>query len=326
MLSFVTLTLGLVLLIGGGALLVRGASDIATSLGIPPLVVGLTVVGFGTSSPELVVNILGAARGETDLAFGNVVGSNISNLALVLGAAALMAPIAIQSALIKRELPLLLLGTTILTVMALDGVIEGHAPVISRSDSIVLLLLFGVFIYLNILDFYRPKAADPLFDEVSDYPLIGADQPSTWRWVMVVGGLILLFAGGHFTVDGAIGIAESLGVTTTAIGLFVVAIGTSLPELVTSVIAAMRKESDLALGNVIGSNLFNSLVVLPASGLVASVPVPRGGVVDLLVSLGLAAFLLPVFFLRNATLGRAAGLLLLVVYVAYAVARLRIVE
>ena len=322
MLSAITLIVGLVLLVGGGALLVRGASDIATTLGISPLVVGLTVVGFGTSSPELVVNIIGAASGATDLAFGNVVGSNISNLALVLGAAALMAPIRIQSALVRRELPLLLLATTIMTVMALDGVLEGHAPVISRSDAIVLLLLFGIFIYTNVLDFIQTRQLDPLLQEMGDYPLVGKAAVSSWRWPMTIGGIVLLYVGGQLTVDGAIDLADTVGISATAVGLFVVAIGTSLPELVTSIIAAARKEADLALGNVIGSNLFNSLVVLPASGLVASVPIPEGGVADLVVSWALAAFLLPVFFLGKAYLGRVIGVMLLITYGTYAVWRL----
>lgn len=322
MLSAITLFVGLVLLVGGGALLVRGACGIAAGLGVSPLIVGLTVVGFGTSSPELVVNIIGAASGATDLAFGNVVGSNISNLALVLGAAALMAPIKIRSALVRRELPLLLLGTTILTVMALDGLLEGRTPMISRSDSIVLLLLFGIFIYTNVLDFIRTRHKDSLLLEMSDYPLIATDSADPWRWPMAIGGMAMLFVGGQMTVSGATDLAETLGIAATTIGLFVVAIGTSLPELVTSIIAAARKETDLALGNVIGSNLFNSLVVLPASGLVASVPIPAGGVTDLAVSWALAAFLVPVFFLGKAYLGRAMGVFLLLVYAGYAALRL----
>ena len=322
MLSAITLIAGLVLLVGGGAVLVRGASDIATSLGMSPLVVGLTVVGFGTSSPELVINILGAARGATDLAFGNVVGSNISNLALVLGAAALMAPIRIQSALVRRELPLLLLATTIMTVMALDGLLEGRTPMISRSDSIVLLLLFGIFIYTNVLDFVQTRHKDPLLAEMGDYPLVDMDAVSRWRWPMTIGGIALLYVGGQLTVDGAIDLAEVRGISATAVGLFIVAIGTSLPELVTSIIAAARKEADLALGNVIGSNLFNSLVVLPASGLVASVPIPEDGVSDLVMSWALAAFLVPVFFFGKAYLGRWIGVLLLLVYASYAAWRL----
>ena len=322
MLSAATLLLGLVLLLGGGTLLVRGASDVASAYGVSPLVVGLTIVGFGTSAPELVVNVVGAANGATDLAFGNVVGSNISNLALVLGAAAMMSPIAIQGGLVRRELPLLLLGTTILTVMALDGILEGREPVISRSDAIVLLLFFGIFIYTNALDLFHDKRRDQLLAEVGDYPLLAKEAPSPWRWPMTIGGMALLYAGGQFTVDGASVLAESLGISATTIGLFVVAIGTSLPELVTSIIAAARKESDLALGNIVGSNLFNSLVVLPASALVTPVPIPRGGVTDLTMSWVLAAVLLPVFFLGRARLGRLAGLLLLVTYGTYAIYRI----
>ena len=324
MLSAATLLLGLILLLGGGALLVRGASDIAAGYGVSPLVIGLTVVGFGTSAPELVVNVIGAASGATDLAFGNVVGSNISNLALVLGAAALMTPITIQSGLVRRELPLLLLGTTILTVMALDGILEARPPAITRSDSIVLLLLFGIFIYTNVLDFVQAKREDRLLEELGDYPLGPTEQVSPWRWAITLGGMVMLFLGGNLTVDGATDVARQLGVSATTIGLFVVAIGTSLPELVTSIIAAMRKESDLALGNIIGSNLFNSLAVLPISGLVAPIEIPSGGVTDLVMSWVLAAILVAVFFLGRASLGRAMGALLLTTYAAYAFYRITV--
>ena len=323
MLDAATLLVGLVILVGGGALLVRGASDIAESYGVSPLIIGLTVVGFGTSAPELVVNSIGAAKGATDLAFGNVIGSNISNLALVLGAAALMMPIRIQGALVKRELPFLLLA---MVVMALDGPLEGRESVIGRSDAVVLLLLFGVIVYMSVLELHEQQSKDPFFDEVYDYALIAHEPASRMQWFMVLGGIAMLYAGGHFTVEGAVGLAEHLGISATTIGLFVLAIGTSLPELVTSIIAAARKESDLALGNVIGSNLFNSLLVLPVSSMITPVAVPRGGVVDLLVSLGLAAFLVPVFFLGEARLGRVAGGFLLLVYGAYAMVRIAYID
>ena len=325
MLSAATLLLGLILLLGGGALLVRGACQIANAYGVSPLVIGLTVVGFGTSAPELVVNVIGASSGATDLAFGNVVGSNISNLALVLGAAAIMTPITIQSGLVKREIPLLLLATTIVTVMALDGILESRTPAITRSDAIVLLLLFGIFIYTNVLDFVQAKNADQLLEEVQDYPLIATQPASPWRWATTFGGIALLYAGGSLTVSGAAEVAELLGVSATTIGLFVVAIGTSLPELVTSIIASLKKESDLALGNIIGSNLFNTLAVLPVSGLVAPVEIPDGGVTDLIMSWVLAAILLPVFFLGRAHLGRAMGVLLLLAYGSYAYYRITFV-
>ncbi len=322
MLDALILLFGLALLLGGGMMLVRGASDIAQTYGISPVVIGLTVVGFGTSAPELVVNVIGASRGETDLAFGNVIGSNISNLALVLGAAALMMPIDIQRGLVKRELPFLLLATSILTVMGLDGLLENRIPAIGRSDALVLTLLFGVIVYTNVLELFFERFEDPLLIEVDASPLVVARDDNRWRWPITLGGIALLFGGGHFTVQGASAVAINLGVPATTIGLFVVAIGTSLPELVTSVIAAIRKECELALGNIIGSNLFNSLIVLPVSGMIAPVTIPEGGLADLVVSWALAAFLIPVFFFGQARLGRAAGVFLIVSYFTYATARI----
>jgi len=326
MIDFASLLLGLASLVGGGLLLVRGASDIASTYGVSPMVVGLAVVGFGTSSPELVVNTISASSGATDLAFGNVIGSNITNLALVLGAAALMMPITIQGGLVKRELPFLLLATVIMVVMALDGLLEGRPSIIGRSEAIVLVLLFGVIVYTNVLEMHRQMHDDALFDEVYDYLLIAEESGSRWKWPMALGGIAMLFVGGHYTVEGATGVALRLGIAPTAIGLFVIAIGTSLPELVTSIIAAMRNESDLALGNVVGSNLFNSLVVLPVTSMIEPIPVPKGGVVDLVVSLALAGFIVAAFFLGRARLGRVAGVFLLLVYAAYATTRLVLLD
>lgn len=322
MTSALTLVFGLVMLVGGGALLVRGASEIAAGFGISPMVIGLTVVAFGTSSPELVVNVIGASSGASGLAFGNVVGSNISNLGLVLGAAALMAPITIQGQLVRREIPLLLLATTVAMVLALDGPLEQREGMIGRSDAAVLLLLFCIFVYVNLLDFMEARRVDPLLAEAQDYPLFTAGRSDPWRWPMAIGGVVLLYFGGELTIDGGVELAEGFGVPATVIGLFVVAIGTSLPELVTSIIAAARKESDLALGNVVGSNLFNTLIVLPAGGAIQPIALPDGGLVDLAVSWLLVAILIPIFFLGRATLSRPVGALLLLAFVAYAVARI----
>mgnify|MGYP001819857246 FL=1 len=321
MIAFLTLLLGLVLLIGGGGMLVRGASDIATRFGVSPLLVGLTIVGFGTSAPELVVNILSASRGATDLAFGNVIGSNISNMALILGTAAIIMPIKIQGQLVRREIPLLLLATTIMTVMALDGKIEGLEPYVGRTDSVVLLLLFAIFLYTMVLDLFVVQQQDALLTNLQDYPLLGTDLTMRFGWLLALGGLALLFVGGKLTVDGAVAMAEIFAVPANIVGLFVVAIGTSMPELVTSIIAAVRNESDLAVGNVVGSSLFNSLVVLPVTGLVQPVPVPEGGIADLLVSWGFVALLIPVFFLGQARLSRGFGVVLFLAYVAYVVVR-----
>ena len=316
------LMLGIILLLAGGALLVRGASAIAAGFGVSPLVVGLTVVAFGTSTPELVVNIVGALNDATDLAFGNVAGSNISNLALVLGAAALMRPINIQSQLVRREIPLLLLATAIITVMVLDEPLTGRQTVIDRSDSLILFLLFGVFVYISVMDFMRTKRSDALLAEIEEIPFPKPRQTVGLDWAMVLAGCGLLFFGGELTVTNGVALAAALDVPAVVVGLFVVAVGTSMPELVTSIIAAIRDESDLALGNVVGSNIVNALVVLPASGVLALVPVTHKGIGDLVFSLLLAAALIPLFLFGNARLGRRAGATLVLVYLGYAVYRI----
>ena len=321
MISLAGLILGVALLLGGGTFLVRGASEVAAKYGVPPIVVALTIVAFGTSAPELVVNVVGAARGATDLAFGNIVGSNISNLALVLGAAALMAPLTIQGQVVRREVPLLLLATTVMLIMALDGVLEDRPPMIGRTDAMVLLVLFCVFLYNSVRDVAGIPQPDPLMDHLESNPLIETRPRGRLGWLQVAAGIALLFVGGEMSVRSGVAVAEALGISATIVGLFMVAVGTSMPELVTSIIAAARRESDLAVGNVVGSNIFNSLMVLPATGLTANIPIPRGGVGDLIVSLALAALLIPVFIFGKAHLGRQAGGILLAAYVAYVVAR-----
>jgi cation:H+ antiporter len=324
MFTFAGVCLGILLLIGGGGMLVRGASEIAGRYGVSPMIVGLTIVSFGTSSPELVVNVMGALRGETALAFGNVIGSNISNLGLVLGLSALLAPITLHGEVVRREVPLLLLATTMITVMALDGYLEGNAPTIGRSDAIVLMLVFCIFIYITAMDFARNKLSDQILTEIEANPAVHAINPAPegrLSWFFVLAGVLLLLGGGELTVQNGSDLAGQFGVSPTIVGLFVVAVGTSMPELVTSVIAALRGESDLALGNVIGSNIFNSLLVLPVSGLMSQIPVPDGGVGDLVLSWGFAAVLIPIFFLGEKRLGRAAGAMFLLLYFSYAAYR-----
>ena len=321
MTSFLGVLAGIVLLIGGGAALVAGASQLAARLGVSPLIIGLTIVGFGTSSPELIVNVIGALEGETGLAFGNVVGSNIANLALVLGLTAVFRPVEIESSVVRREVPLLLLVTSVITVMALDGPILGTAAVISQSDALVLLLLFGIFVYITVQDVLLARRQDPLLTEIEDNPIIVTHPVSPrisrmcWLWIIL--GFTLLFFGGELTVKSGVALADQLGVSSTLVGLFVVAVGTSMPELVTSVIAAVRKESDLAIGNLVGSNIFNCLIVLPASTVAGPILVPAGGVQDLVFTWFLAALLIPVFFIGKACLGRLVGVVLLAAYFGY---------
>jgi len=313
--------LGIALLLAGATALIGGSSQIATRWGVSEIIVGLTIVAFGTSLPELVVNILSALRGETDLAFGNVVGSNIANFGLVLGAAAAIAPMHIHGQLIRRELPLLLLATLVITVMALDSVFDGTSPYIGRSESIVLLLLFFVFLYLIAGDMLRAQDDEPLLAEIGSATHAVATSADKYRWVLVIFGIALLYAGGDLTVRYATAMALRLEISATLVGLFVVAIGTSLPELVTSIIAAIRKSPDLALGNIVGSNIFNALFVLPCAGMWHGLVIPRGGVIDLLMSLLFVGAIIPVFYLGQARLGRPVALAFLGAYCVYAVWR-----
>ena len=317
------LLLGLLLLLAGGGGLVSGASRLATRLGVSPLMVGLTVVAFGTSAPELVVNVVGAVRNETALAFGNVAGSNLANLGLVLGLAAVFRPVGIEGQMVRRELPLLMLGTAILAVMTLDHVLQGTESLLTRSDGIILLLLFSIFLYILIGDFLR-REYDPLIDEIREMENTLPEVPrgsSRMDWLAIVLGIIGLSLGGHLTILYGSALADSLGVSPVIIGLLIVAVGTSMPELVTSIIAALRNESDLCVGNVVGSNIFNALAVLPLSALIRPLPIPPLGLVDILVSLAFAIALVPVFLFGKSRMGRGMGVAFIAVYLGYMVFR-----
>ena len=312
------------MLLLGGTSLVRGASQIALSLNISPIIVGLTVVAFGTSTPELVVNITGALKGQTDLAFGNAVGSNLANFGLVLGVAALMSPIYLQGQVVRREVPFLLLVTAILMVMAWDEPLNGQTAMLDRADAIILFLLFTIFIYFITRDI-AVESSDPLTKEVTAF---SSTQQGTKAKVVainlffVVLGIAMLIYGGNMTIEHGSAVAKILNVSDVAIGMFVVAVGTSLPELATSAIAAYKKETDLALGNIVGSNIFNTLVVLPAAGIISPLPVPSGGDLDLGVGFVFVLVVIPLFVFSNARLGRSAGAGLVLAYFGYMIYRI----
>ena len=322
--TFILLLVGLLLLLAGGTSLVKGASAIATHYGISPLVIGLTVVAFGTSSPELVVNIVGAFRGETELAFGNVTGSNLANIGLVLATAAIFRPLTIEGQIVRRELPLLLLGTTILLIMALDRPLSGLDPVLTRSDGLILLLIFSIFVYMTISDFLFQKRQDRLMENILEMEEMLPKPIARGvmvNWMFVLAGIIALTAGGQLTIIHGAELAEIMGVEQVIIGMVVVAIGTSMPEFVTSIIAALNKESDLCVGNVVGSNIFNGLVVLPIAALVRPLPIPDGGLLDVAMSLVFAAVIILVFFFGKAHMNRKVGAALLLGYLAYMIMR-----
>ena len=227
LITLLLLAVGIALLIGGGTLLVQGASQLAARAGVSPLIIGLTVVAFGTSMPELMINSLAALSGESGLAYGNVVGSNIANLGLVLGISALFVPIAIQGQLIVRELPLLLLALAALLVMILDGPLRASTALIDASDALILLLLFSIFLYITARDVILQNR-DPLVTVAEHLPIsAGQAAPSLkWNLAQLGTGVLLLAVGGQLTIDNGVELSERLGLSTTVIGLIFVAVGT----------------------------------------------------------------------------------------------------
>lgn len=321
--AFLLLAVGVTLLLVGGTLLVRGASGIATHFNVPPMIIGLSVVAFGTSTPELIINITGAMSGETDLAFGNAVGSNLANFGLVLGAAAVLSPIYLQGQVVRREVPFLLLITAILMVMAADDSLADVAPMLDRGDAIILLLLFTIFVYFIVRDLILSEG-DPVLQDAEHFNVGKSRSNLAINALLAIAGMVGLMYGGQMTITQGAIIAEILAVPEVVVGIFIVAVGTSLPELVTSAIAAYKDETDLALGNIVGSNIFNSLVVLPAAAIIQPLPVPKGGDLDLAVVFVFVLVVIPLFVFSNARLGRAAGAGLLLSYGAYLVFRFNV--
>lgn len=299
--------LGLILLTLGAEGLVRAGSSLALRLGVTPLVIGLTIVAFGTGSPELVVSAEAAFYGNSAIALGNVVGSNISNTCLILGLAALIYPIEAQTQVVRREMPLLITATALLWLMIADGEI-------GRIDGAILLTAsFGyTFLVYFIARRNRSEAIHLSFAEAVDKP-----SPSGWLdMLMLTGGLALLVVGAKLLLDGAIGIAKIYRISEVVIGLTVIAIGTSLPELATSAVASLKKKSDLALGNAIGSNILNILCILGVAALIRPIPAGEIRLLDMGVLLGTAGLLWALLGFRF-ILDRIEGAILLVIYVVY---------
>ena len=306
--------LGGAALVGGAELLVRGASRLAIAAGISPLVVGLTVVAFGTSAPELAVTVSSAYAGQADVALGNVVGSNIFNVLFILGLSALIAPLVVAQQLVRMDVPLMIGASVLALLLGLDGRI-------GRLDG--LLLFAGIVAYTFFL--IRQSRRETASVRVEYEEAFGGEARERSSWPLNVGliaaGLGLLVLGSRWLVDAAVTTAQALGVSELVIGLTIVAAGTSLPEVATSVLASLRGERDIAVGNVVGSNLFNLLAVLGLGSLVApdGVPVPPGALsFDIPVMIAVAVATLPVFF-TGYTIARWEGAVFLGYYVAYAV-------
>jgi cation:H+ antiporter len=303
---------GLVGLIAGAELLVRGASRLALSFGISPLVVGLTIVAFGTSSPELAVSVGAALEGRTDIAVGNVIGSNIVNVLFILGLSALITPLVVNAQVIRQEVPIMIGASLLLLVFGLDGRL-------SLVDCALLLaLLVAYTLFLIVQSRRETQATRDEYD--SARPRSGWDAHWAVQGLFVIAGLALLVVGSNALVEAATAFAKALGVSDLVIGLTIVAAGTSMPEVATSIMAAIRKERDIAIGNVVGSNTFNILGCLGVTGLVAPAGIALAPSVlnfDIWVMLAVAFACLPVF-VTGREIARWEGALFLGYYAAYA--------
>jgi cation:H+ antiporter len=302
---------GLTLLVLGAESLVRGASRLALSVGVSPLVIGLTVVAFGTSTPEMAVSVHASLAGNPDIAIGNVVGSNIANVLLILGISALIIPLLVNAQIIRQEVPIMVSASVLLLVLALDGTI-------SRIDAGILFTLIIVYTGFVIVQARRTTTLTagrgPEAPERSQW-----DRHWTVQLLLIGVGLVALVIGSRWLVDTAVAFARFAGISDLVIGLTVVAVGTSLPEIATSTLAAIRGERDIAVGNVIGSNLFNILAVVGAAGLVsvAGIPIPDAARhFDLWVMLAVALACLPIM-LTGGTIARWEGAVFLGYYAAY---------
>ncbi len=334
-LQVILLIVGFVMLYYGAEWLVKGSANLARSLGISPIVIGLTVVAFGTSAPELVVSVISSLAGKSMIAVGNVVGSNICNIALVLGASAFLVPLKADKSVIKRDIPLMLAISLYLLFITLDSSIsrfEGatlFAGVIAYtifnyyiSAKESKLAVSGMSAGAGAAGFDEYEHAAELYDEsAQEIEDIGIVDSRGKQILLIIAGIACVVIGAQVLIDAAVIIMKSFGVSEKFIGLTIVALGTSLPELATSVVAALRKEMDISIGNLIGSNVFNILSVIGMAGMVRPVPIPGGfiesGLVYDYIVMMFTSFLPWIIMRKDYTIGRKGGGLLLACYIGY---------
>ena len=313
---------GLILILLGANGLTDGAASVVKRFRIPPIVIGLTIVAFGTSAPELTVSVSSALKGSADIAIGNVVGSNIFNTLMIVGCTALFAPIVITRNTLRKEIPLCILSSIVLLICANDVFLD-KAPenILNRVDGLLLLCFFVIFMGYTFAIASKPVT----MEQQAEHPVIEEETEIKslpwWQSILyIIGGLAALIYGGQLFVDGATGIARNLGVSESIIGLTLVAGGTSLPELATSIVAALKKNPEIAIGNVIGSNLFNIFFVLGCSASIT--PLHLSGITNFdlftLVGSGILLWLFGLFFAKR-TITRIEGGIMILCYVAYTV-------
>ncbi|MGI2109777.1 calcium/sodium antiporter [Shewanella frigidimarina] len=291
---------GFIILTIGAEALVRGASAVALRLGIAPLIIGLTIVAFGTSAPELAVSVKSALAGNPGIALGNVVGSNIVNIGLILAITALIRPITVQSQMVKRDIPIMIAASVLMWFLLLDGEV-------SFIDGAI---LFSALVGYLVFSYVSAK------NNPEDLDVDASPQPPGLSIALIIAGIAMLVGGGILFVDGAVDLAKQFGISEVIIGLTIVAIGTSMPELVTSVMAALKGQSDIAIGNVVGSNIFNVLGILGATALIHPVSAAGFNEIDFIAMLIFAFMVLP-FAWSGLRIGRREGSVLLAGYLGY---------
>lgn len=313
MLIYILLIIGFPLLIMGADFLVKGASSLAKKLNISDLIIGLTVVAFGTSSPELFVNIIASVQGNSSIAVGNIIGSNIFNILIILGISAIIYPLSVTAVTVYREIPLCLLASLLVGILGNDVLIDrGNTSAFTRTDGIVMLTFFIVFLYhiFGIIKSQKDKLDLVIQKEYGLFKIL----------ILIVIGFIMLFTGSKFVVDGAAKLAHLFGVSESVIGLTIVACGTSVPELATSVVAAYRKKTDIAVGNIVGSNIFNVFFILAVSAIIRPIPIaPMQDNISIAVSIFASLLLFIMMFTGRKfyLLERWEGAVFATLYIAY---------
>lgn len=313
MLTYFLFAVGIILLIKGADWLVDGSSSLAKKLGVPTIVIGLTIVAFGTSMPELVVNVISAIKHNGGIAFGNVIGSNIANILLILGVSTLISDIKVQKTTTWKEIPFSFLAIVVLLIFANTMFLDNISiNVVTRFEGMILLLFFAIFLYY-VFELSRKKSIDISHDDIEI-----KKHSSLQVFLLISGGLFCLYLGGKWTVEGAIQMARYFGLSEYFIGLTIVAVGTSLPELVTSIIASLKKHNDIVIGNVIGSNIFNIFWILGVTALIYPFAIPNNVNFDLIVLL-LTTILLFLFMFvgKKHRLEKWQGIVFLCMYVLY---------
>ena len=313
LLPYLFLVVGFAALIKGADFFVDGASSIAKKFGIPDIIVGLTIVAMGTSAPELATSVSAAFAGSNEIAVGNVLGSNLMNILIILGLSAVIKPLAVDSSMFKRDIPVMLICTAILPISTLLGRYLPGQYKLSRIVGLILVLFFAFYLFLTVRSAltYRKEHANEEPDEsVKSFPW--------WKSILfTVGGAVMIIIGANFAVESAIAIAKQLNIGEDVIALTVVALGTSLPELITSVVAAKKGNSDIALGNIVGSNIFNILLILGTTLVISPINVSFVTLIDEFILLGVTCYLSLTAF-TGKRLSRIEGASYLVLYVGYA--------